>query len=98
MSLPRPNVRPLSNFEYFVVAVRYPARFNKSTNKWEPSEVQAIVDTDDNINGALRKVHDALCDGLHVEFVHRIAIGEEPEDLTEEMVNTTHNAILEAAE
>lgn len=59
---------------------------------------EAIVDPDYTLNDALQTVRDALSDNKEVSFVHRIRLGELPEDLTEELIETAHSAMLQAAE
>lgn len=101
MNIQRSNVRQISGFkpmEYFVVAVFYPREL-KRDGTWRPAAVEAIVDTEHTINDALDVVRERIGDGRKIEFVHRIRMGELPEDITEELVNLANDQIaLDAAE
>jgi hypothetical protein len=98
----RSNIKQISGIkpiEYYVVGIFYPRYFNERSRTWHPAQVQAIVDLDKSVNDAFQTVRDAISDGLKVEYVHHIVMGQAPEDLTDEMVREAQDAItLQAAE
>ncbi len=64
------------SFSYFVVMIDYGRRGREAT-----------VDPEMTPRGAIDLVRDTLAKGRGVAFVHRITIGELPEDMTDAMVN-----------
>lgn len=67
--------------EYFVVAIRYPRRFNGAKQAWTPAATEAVVDTDISRAEVVSRVRSREYD--RIAFIHHVH-----DDVCEDVTNS----------